>query len=169
MDIAIIYSSITGNTKTVAEEIRNSLKDENIVYFGKVAEVIPKADIYFIGSWTNKGNASDEIIEFIKNIRNAKIAYFGTAGYGGNEEYYKTLFERIKTNIDSSNQILGCFYCQGKMPIQVRERYVRMITETPEDNNLKVSIKNFDEALTHPDESDLNNVKVWTQNMLKIV
>ncbi len=44
-----------------------------------------------------------------------------------------------------------------------------MITDNPEDNNLKVSIKNFDEALTHPNERDLNNVKVWAQNMLKIV
>ena len=44
-----------------------------------------------------------------------------------------------------------------------------MITDNPEDNNLKVSIKSFDEALTHPNESDLNNVKVWAQNMLKIV
>lgn len=169
MNIAIIYSSITGNTKNIAEEIRKNLQKENIVYFEKVTESIPKADIYFIGSWTNKGNASDDIIEFIKKVRNTKIAYFGTAGYGGSEEYYKTLFERIKINIDSSNQILGYFYCQGKMPMQVRERYVKMITDNPEDNNLKVSIKNFDEALTHPDETDLKNAKIWAKNMLKIV
>lgn len=88
MDIAIIYSSVTGNTKNIAEEIRKNLQNENMVYFGKVTESIPKADIYFIGSWTNKGNASDDIIEFVKKVRNTKIAYFGTAGYGGSEEYY---------------------------------------------------------------------------------
>lgn len=167
MNIAIIYSSITGNTKTIAEEIRKNLTYENIVYFGKVTELMPKADIYFIGSWTNKGNASDDIIQFIKKIKNKKIAYFGTAGYGGNESYYKTLFERLKSNIDSSNQILGYFYCQGKMPIQIRERYVKMITNNPEDRELKVDIKNFDEALTHPDETDLKNAKTWAQNILK--
>lgn len=66
MNIAIIYSSNTGNTKTVAETIKMNLKNENIVYFGKVTEEIPEADIYFIGSWTNKGNASDDIVDFIK-------------------------------------------------------------------------------------------------------
>lgn len=166
MDIAIIYSSNTGNTKKVAETMQKEFVNENLVYFGKVTESMPEADIYFIGSWTNKGNASDDIIEFVKKIENKKIAYFGTAGYGGSESYYKTLFERIKTNIDSSNKILGYFYCQGKMPIQVRERYIKMITENPEDSNLKVSIKNFDEALSHPDNDDLENAKKWARNML---
>lgn len=166
MKIGIIYSSNTGNTKMVAEEIQKELENENIVYFGKATKRIQDADIYFIGSWTNRGNASDEIIEFVKKIKNKKIAYFGTAGYGGSESYYKTLFERIKESIDSSNKILGYFYCQGKMPIQVRERYVKMITENPDDVNLKVSIKNFDEALSHPDNIDLENARKWVRNIM---
>ena len=32
MNIAIIYSSITGNTKIIAETIKESLQKENIVY-----------------------------------------------------------------------------------------------------------------------------------------
>lgn len=167
MNIAIIYSSNTGNTQILAETIKKELKDENIVYFGKTIKEIPVADIYFIGSWTNKGNASDDIIEFVKKIKNKKIAYFGTAGYGGSESYYQTLFERIKIYIDSSNKILGYFYCQGKMPIQVRERYEKLITEHPDDTNLKVNIKNFDEALTHPDNVDLDNVRKWVNSILK--
>lgn len=166
MNIAIIYSSITGNTKLVAETIKEELKNENIVYFGKTIEEIPVADIYIIGSWTNKGNASEDILEFVKKIKNKKIAYFGTAGYGGSEEYYKLLFDRVKNNIDSTNQILGYFFCQGKMPMQVRERYVKMITENPEDTKLKVNIQNFDEALSHPNAKDLNNVKFWIKSII---
>lgn len=51
--------------------------------------------------------------------------------------------------------------------MQIREKYVKMITENPDDVNLKVNIENFDEALTHPDNVDLENVKKWAQNMLK--
>lgn len=47
------------------------------------------------------------------------------------------------------------------MPFQVRERYIAMITQNPEDKNLKVSLSNFDEALSHPDEKDLENVQEW--------
>ena len=161
MKIAIIYSSNTGNTKQLADTIYQELNQKDIVYFGKPNGEIPEADLYFVGSWTNKGNATLEIETFLKTLKNKKIAYFGTAGYGGSKEYYDTLFQRVKSNIDSSNEILGHFYCQGKMPIQVRERYIAMITQNPEDKNLKVSLSNFDEALSHPDEKDLENVQEW--------
>ena len=81
MNIAIIYSSKTGNTKIIAEAIKEKLQNKNIVYYGNATEELPKADIYIIGSWTDKGNATNEIIEVIKKIKNKKIAYFGTAGY----------------------------------------------------------------------------------------
>ena len=77
------------------------------------------------------------------------------------------MFERVKAYIDPSNRILGYFYCQGKMPIQVKERYIQMITKNPKDTNLKVSIKNFDEALSHPNDEDLKNARQWIKNIIK--
>ena len=67
---------------------------------------------------------------------------------------------------DSSNQILGHYFCQGKMPLTVRERYIKMIHEHPEDKNLKVSLDNFDKALLHPDQNDLKNAKDYALNIL---
>ena len=49
MKIAIMYKSVTGNTKKIAEQIKNTLKDEEIVYYGDPNAEID-ADIYFIGS-----------------------------------------------------------------------------------------------------------------------
>ncbi len=95
MKVAIIYSSITGNTKLLAETIKSEIKEE-IAYFGKPINEEIDADIYFIGSWTNKGDASNDIINFLKKLKNKKIAYFGTAGYGGSTTYYDTLFSRVK-------------------------------------------------------------------------
>lgn len=46
------------------------------------------------------------------------------------------------------------------MPIQFKERYIKMITENPNDKNLKVSLKNFEDVLTHPDKKDLETVKI---------
>lgn len=166
MKVAIIYSSITGNTKLLAETIKSEI-NKDIVYFGKPINEEIDADIYFIGSWTNKGDASNDIINFLKKLKNKKIAYFGTAGYGGSTTYYDTLFSRVKQYIDSSNTILGYFYCQGKMPVQIKERYIKMITENPNDKNLEVSIKNYEDALTHPDKKDLEDVKKWVNKILK--
>lgn len=168
MKIAIIYSSHTGNTECVASAIKEALKDQEVVYFGKIPKNLSDihADLYFIGSWTDKGNSSSETIQLIQKMKKEKIAYFGTAGYGGDQLYYDQLFKRIQKEIDPSNQILGYFFCQGKMPIQIRDRYIQLLTQNSEDANLKVSIHNFDEALPHPDEHDLDHAKDWANDII---
>lgn len=93
-----------------------------------------------------------------------QFAIFRVVSLGGSQEYCKTLFERIQKHVNSTNQVLGYFYCQGKMQMEVRDRYVKMITEHLDDTDLKVSIQNFDEALIRPDTIDLNNVIEWVKN-----
>lgn len=165
MKINIVYASVTGNTKKLAEKIRETLKSYDIALY-KLPSACRDADIYFVGSWTDKGNEASPVIEFLKNVKNKKIAIFGTAGFGGSKEYYKRLETRALSNIDSSNLYLGAFYCQGKMPLMVKDRYVKMIKEHPDDQNLIVSIKNFDEALSHPDEKDLLNLEKRVNSIL---
>lgn len=167
MKVAIVYKSLTGNTKMVAEAIASALSKEELVYVGEPAEAID-AELYFVGSWTDKGNCETSIGTFLQNLNDKQVAYFGTAGFGGSQEYYDTLASRVKTQIPPSNKILGSFFCQGKMPMSVRERYVGMLQANPEDKNLKVSIENFDAALKHPDESDLNDAQAWAKEMIEL-
>ena len=55
MKIAIIYDSITGNTKKIAEEIKKEIDKSNLIYFGEPEKEI-EADLYIVGSWTDKGS-----------------------------------------------------------------------------------------------------------------
>ena len=86
MKIAIIYKSLTGNTKMLADKIQEKVSKEDIIYVGEPKDNID-ADLYFIGSWTDKGMCSKEIAEFLKKLENKKIAYFGTAGFGGDIKF----------------------------------------------------------------------------------
>ena len=97
MKIAIVYSSVTGNTKMVAEAVYKEVTqhhDCDVVYFGTVSDSIPKADFYILGSWTDKGNVAAGMGSFLESLRNTNIAYFGTAGYQGDGEYYNRLWSR---------------------------------------------------------------------------
>lgn len=165
MKVAVVYKSLTGNTKLVADAIGEAV-GESLVYCGEPKEGLD-ADVYFVGSWTDKGMCCEEIAEFLKTLENKKIAYFGTAGFGGAKEYYQAIFERVTDMILSANEILDYFFCQGKMPMSVRERYVSMMTANPEDKKLAVSVENFDKALSHPDANDLEDVKVWAKTIIE--
>ena len=154
MTEAIIYDSLSGNTETLAKEIKSIKKN---AYYEKVndklIEELPEYDIYYIGSPIIKGMCTDKIKRLLQKIENKKIFLFITTGYKG-ENYYESLTKRILEIIPKSNQILGIFLCQGKMQDAVKERYIKLIQEHPEDKNLKVSLENFEQAKPHPDEND---------------
>ena len=166
MKIAIIYDSITGNTKKIAEAIKEACNEHEVI-FGDMDTDINEADLVFVGSWTDKGNCSQKVKEKLEKMNYKKIAIFGTAGFGGSAEYFENLYQRIKQCIPQTNEILGHFYCQGKMPLTVKDRYVKMITEHPEDKKLQVSLENFEKALTHPDTKDVENAKEFAKEMIK--
>lgn len=166
MKIAIVYQSLTGNTKAVAQAIREALSDQEIVLFGEPQSV--EADLYLVGSWTDKGMCHQGIEEYLKSLKHKKIAYFGTAGFGGSQEYYDSLFQRVAGIVDGSNELLGSFYCQGKMPQSVRQRYEAMLQEHPDDKRAQASLENFDRALSHPDEDDLDRAKTWAKTMVSL-
>lgn len=154
MTEAIIYDSLSGNTESLAKEIKSIKKN---AYYEKInnklIEELPEYDIYYIGSPIIKGICTDKIKRLLQKIENKKIFLFITTGYKG-EDYYESLTRRILEIIPKSNQILGTFLCQGKMQDAVKERYIKLIQEHPEDKNLKVSIENFEQARTHPDQKD---------------
>lgn len=154
MTEAIIYDSLSGNTESLAKEIKSIKKN---AYYEKIndklIEELLEYDIYYIGSPIIKGMCTDKIKRLLQKIENKKIFLFITTGYKG-EEYYESLTRRILEIIPKSNQILGIFLCQGKMQDAVKERYIKLIQEHPEDKNLKVSLENFEQAKTHPDEND---------------
>ena len=47
----------------------------------------------------------------------------------------------------------------GKMPLAMRERYVKMKEDPNHKPNLDMLIENFDRALSHPDKADLEKLQ----------
>lgn len=95
----------------------------------------------------------------MKRLKNKKIFLFGTAGFGESEAYFQKVLDRVKESIDESNSIIGTYMCQGKMPMAVRERYEKMKQQPNPAPNLDGLIRNFDRALAHPDDHDLEELK----------
>ena len=163
MKYAVVYASATGNTAMLAEEIRSYMKNAECVYFGEAKENIPPADIIFAGFWTDKGTCSDEIGNYLAGLQGQKIFLFGTAGFGGSKEYFSRILEQVKGHIPDGNTVIGTFMCQGKMPASVKARYEKMLESDPENERIKAMLINFDQALSHPDHHDLEELRAAVQ------
>ena len=155
---SIVCNSLTGNTKMLAD---------------KISEILPSDDnddIVFVGFWTDKGNADSKTIEYLKGLKDKKIFLFGTCGFGGSVTYFDRILTNVKKNIDSSNEIIGEYMCQGKMPSSVRERYLKMKESDNCPPSIDVLIDNFDRALSHPDEKDLEKLsQIVLQTLTNVI
>lgn len=164
MKYAIMVVSRSGNTNQLAQQIPMVLGEENCVYMGAPKANV-EADVLFLGSWTDKGFFDEAILNVMKELHHQKVVLFGTAGFGQSQEYFDAILQRSATHLAKDNEILGCFMCQGKMPLSVRKRYEEMGNKEPDNERLKNLIVNFDQALTHPDEQDMNNFKTFLQGL----
>lgn len=166
MKYAIIYSSKTGNTKLLAETLYETLPHNDCIYFGEQDDRMLSAQRLYIGFWTDKGTCDIALADFLSKVHNKEIFLFGTAGFGGEASYFETILKNVKQNIDESNTIIGTYMCQGKMPMFVRERYEKMLAAPDHAPNLQAMIDNFDKALSHPNENDLDNLKCKIASLL---
>ena len=158
MSYSIVFSSRTGNTRMLAETIRDRLTEDGMVYFGEPDPKALDADRLYVGFWTDRGVCCGEIGEFLSQLRDREVFLFGTAGFGEDPSYFDAILQRTKEKLDGSVRVAGGYMCQGKMPMSVRERYVKMQNMPGHMPNLEGMIRNFDAALSHPDSEDLRHL-----------
>ena len=156
---SVVFSSSTGNTKLLADAIDEALPKENRDYFGEITPEMPESEMLYVGFWTDRGNADKTALEFLQRLKNKKVFLFGTAGFGGSAAYFQKILDHVKQSVDPSNTVVGEYMCQGKMPQSVRDRYMKMKAQPEHSANIDALIKNFDRAISHPDEDDLERLR----------
>ena len=161
MKYAIVYSSQTGNTAMLAEAIRTELPVHDCLYFGAPDPKALEADRIYIGFWTDKGTCDEKTSIFLKALTTQQIFLFGTAGFGGDEEYFQGILAKVRQELAPEVTVVGQFMCQGKMPPEVRRRYASLDKELSPD----IMLSNFEQALTHPDDGDLHNLVLAIQDL----
>ena len=165
MKYAIVYSSRTGNTRKLAETVREALPAGDCVYFGPPSEKALSAERLYVGFWTDRGICDADTAAFLKTLTAQEIFFFGTAGFGVSQEYFDKILERTREFLPESVRVVGSFLCQGKMPLSVRQRYEALQKSPTPPPNVEMRIENFDRALSHPDTEDLHHL----QESLRII
>ena len=107
----VVYYSITGNTKKVAEAIAAELgvKAENV----KVKRELAKDSFVFLGSGCYASRPGGKLRKFIarNDFKGRQVALFGTSGSGEGDEV-RVIAELLKPK---GALIRGSFYCKGKV------------------------------------------------------
>lgn len=165
----VVYASETGNTKMLAEEVYKALPSS----MGEKAIVAVHqwngqldAENYFIGFWVNRGSCSLEIIDILSSLHHRNIALFATCGMGNTQKYYDNLDQNARVWISEDNNIVGSYFCQGKMPLEIRHKYESYRGQC-DDAKIDRMLRIYDDALTHPNQLDLLKASNFVDECLK--
>lgn len=151
MKTAVVYSSITGNTKKLAELIAHKCNAE---YCGEPCDKALEAETVYVGFWTTRNSCGADIKAFIEKLDHKKVFIFGTAGYNNTKEYFEEILESVKTIVPNSNSIIGSYMCQGKVADTMKEKIKDAKPEMYEAIKEKLA-----EGEEHPDEKDMENLE----------
>lgn len=170
LDYLVLYESETGNTKKIATEIFSVLPgmEKDLLCIDE-HDTLPEAEVYFVGFCVHRGTCSMKLADFLSGLSGKKIALFGTCGAGNSASYYKKLENGARIWIEDDNTYLGGFFCQGRMPLSVRQKYESHLHHgsAKEDQMIQQQLQNFDEAMIHPNQDDCTHARAFASECLK--
>ena len=112
--VQVVYSSLTGCTRRLAEAIYNGLAAEK-KSIHDLADGVPAldADILLLGYWGVSGGPCEEVQAFLQNIEGKAVGVFCTLGYYADSAH---AFDTVRKGVDllkDRNEIIGSYVCNG--------------------------------------------------------
>ncbi len=157
MKSLIVYSSLTGNTRAVAEAIASVMPEPcELVSVQEAPSDLSSYDFIAIGYWVDKGMPDQNCIQFMKTVQGKKVGLFGTLGAYPDSDHAKKC-QANAARLMEGNEILGQFICQGKVDPKVIEMMKKMAPDShPMTEERRARIQ---EAKKHPNEEDFQNAR----------
>jgi flavodoxin len=171
MKTLIAYSSETGNTEKIAKTIKDVCPFESDLFKinGNSVVNIFEYELFILGYWVENSKANNDATDFIKQIKNKNVVFFGTTGTDPKHPYIKSVLTKTEAGIDKSNTILGHFVCQGEIAKSVIDNFEILVNSQPENKMLSALLNIFKEqypiSIGHPNDLDLKSAKDYFQNI----
>lgn len=150
----IIYSSVTGNTKYIAEAMAEAFEPGTVDICTTADK--PDFDAYEVimaGYWLTKGGPSPDMQRVLSSLDNKMVIFFQTHGAEVGSEHAVTAFARAANYLGSNNYILGTFSCQGRINPKLLARRRNADPNDPHSATER-NKQRWLSAAEHPNEDD---------------
>ena len=154
-EVAVIYSSRTGNTEKVAKQLAEALGAT--CHSVKDTSAVPEGADLCVGTWIDRGTADAGAKKYIESLRGRRVFLYGTLGAEPDSQHAEKCIANIRALFDPSNEILGAILVQGAIDPMLIEMFKSM----PKDNVHAFTEENgarYAAAASHPDENDFAQV-----------
>ncbi len=164
MNVQVIYSSLTGCTKKVAEAIYSGLQVQHkSIHDLKDGYPQLDGDIILLGYWGISTNPNDEMKEFLKTVKGKAVGIFCTLGYYADSDHARKTLEAGLDLVKEDNHVIGGYVCNGAVaqnlidaqgkggvhtPTEQKEIRWEMIKNHPTEAECALAAERFQERVT---------------------
>lgn len=152
MKSIVIFSSVTGNTRSVAEAIAAALPPDAVLAPVHKAPSPEDFDFLALGFWVKKAGPDPRMLRYMARVSGKSVAWFGTLAAWPDSPHAML----VRTNAEAlleRNTVLGGFLCQGRL--ESRRFAAAMGGKGSPKHPLTEERKTrLLEAAKHPDEKD---------------
>ena len=166
MKILVAYSSLTGNTKKVAQAVADALGDA--ADLKPVAEAGDAAgyDKVIAGFWVDKSTADKAAADFLAQLHGKQVAIFATMGAYPEPPYRDKCLDAAAALVPVDNKVLAAgFACMGKIDPKLIEMFKKLPANHPHAMTPEREARHK-EAAKHPDEADLAAAAAFARSVL---
>ena len=147
----VVYSSVTGNTKKVAEAIAAAAGEADVASIDKAPEDLSGYEAVAVGYWLWRGGPDPKTAAWLPNVQNTAVVFFETHAAEPKSEHAITAFARAAYRLGAGCRVLATFGCQGQVSPSILAKRQKM---TPDNPHAKAS--GWKTAAGHPDVNDLS-------------
>ena len=114
MKVQIIYSSLTGCTRRLAQAIYEGIQvEQKTIHDLKDGIPALEGDILLLGYWGISSGPSEEVKQFLQTVKGKTVGVFCTLGYYADSAYARQTLETALDLLKENNQVIGCYVCNG--------------------------------------------------------
>ncbi len=154
MKSAVVYSTLTGNTRKVAEAVLKSMPEGTEIHDVASAPDPNGYDFIAMGFWVDKGHPDDKAMAYMKRIEGKKAFTFFTLGAKPASAHAYRCAYLAHTYYGSGTEEIGSFFCQGAIDPKLIEAMRKMPAGGPHSATPETEAR-WAEAAKHPDAADL--------------
>ncbi len=155
MKAAVVYSTLTGNTKKVAEAFCAGLGDGAELFDVNAAPDPSGYDLVAVGFWVDRGHPDQKAMDFMKTVSGKKVFSFFTLGAKPKTAHAFKCAYTAKTYYGAGCEEIGVWHCQGAIDPKLIER-MRQMPKTPGNPHAATpeTEARWAAAASHPDTED---------------
>ena len=167
MKSIILYSSLTGNTKSVAEAMASVMPEGTpCVPVKDAPENLADYDTVFVGFWVDRGTANKEAAKLIETLKNPNIVFFATLGMYADSEHARESIEKASELLQNKESLVDGFVCQGKIDPKVIEMMYKMFPKGHSHGQSADRDARHKQAAVHPNEEDFKAAQDFAKDIL---